>query len=248
MSLSDEYRRQWAWRSWPSLFAAVPLHAGQTVLDLGCAVGGQAAELASRGARVIGIDANEDLLLEARSRRIPNAEFRREDLRALPDLGVVADGLWCSFAAAYIPDLSPVLASWRNHLRSGGWIALTEIDDLFGHQPLGEKTRSMLEGYARDSFVAGRYDFHMGRKLRDHLEPCGFTISKSLTVEDQELAFEGPARPEVVEAWRARFERMKLLRSFCGRDFEDVREDFLACLAREDHRSDATVCCCIATK
>ena len=64
---------------------------------------------------------------------------------------------------------------------------------------------------------------------------------------DRELSFEGPALPEVLEAWRLRFERMKLLRDFCGADFEPVRDEFLQCLARVDHRSRAKVHFCLAT-
>ena len=248
MGLSNDYKRQFGWRSWPTIFDALPSLAGQTVLDLGSAVGDQAAELVARGARVIGVDANEDLLLEARSRRLANAEFRKADLRTLTDLGAPVDGLWCSFTAAYFPDLSGVLGSWRRHLRSGGWVALTDVDDLFGHEPLDSRTKSLLESYARDAFVASRYDFHIGRKLGDHLRRSGFTVWKALTLEDHELSFDGPARPEVVDAWRTRLDRMKLLRDFCGPDFEQVREQFLDCLTRTDHRSAAKVHCCIATK
>jgi hypothetical protein len=88
----------------------------------------------------------------------------------------------------------------------------------------------------------------MGHKLRDHLERSGFQVSSVLTVVDQELSFDGPAQPEVVEAWRKRLDRMTLLRSFCGEDFENVREEFLCCLSRADHRSLAKVYCCIARK
>lgn len=197
---------------------------------------------------MIGVDMNEDLLHEAQSRRLANAEFRRGDLRAPLDLGVAVDGLWCSFTAAYFPDLPVELASWGKHLRPGGWVALTEIDDLFGHEPLDLRTKSSFEAYARDALVAGRYDFHMGRKLRDHLERSGFTVSKVLTLEDQELSFDGPARPEVVDAWRTRLDRMALLRDSCGSDFDRLREEFLDCLTRAGHRSVAKVYCCIAGK
>ena len=210
-------------------------------------MGDLAAELVARGARAIGCDGNEELLREARSRQLANAEFRAVNLRALPDLGVMADGLWCSFAAAYFTDLATALAAWARHLKSGGWIALTEIDDLFGHEPLGEQTKTLLSAYAQESFVAGRYDFHMGGKLRDHLQGAAFTVSKTLIVQDQELSFSGPASPEVLDAWRARFNRMKLLRDFCGPRIDQVQEEFLGCLARVDHRSTAKVYCCIAT-
>src|SRR5690242_11886921 len=143
MSLASEYKRQFSWRDWSTALGAVPLVPGQIVLDLGCGVGDQAAELVARGVRVIGIDSNEELLAAARSRGLENAEFRNHDLCALPDLGVLADGVWCSFAAAYLPSLRTMLESWKRHLRPGGWIALTEIDDLFGHEPLGAETKSI---------------------------------------------------------------------------------------------------------
>ena len=247
MSLAGDYRRQFGWRSWPDIVAALPRLEGETVLDLGCGVGDQAALLAARGARVIGFDMNEELLGEARSRSIARAEFRTGNLRDLPDPGVAADGLWGSFVAAYFVDLPAALAGWARHLRPGGWIALTEIDDLFGHEPLGARTRSLLEAYARDALAAGRYDFHMGRRLAGHLERAGFAVTKALAVGDQELSFDGSARPEVLDAWRARFDRMTLLRDFCGPEFGQARDEFLGCLARADHRSLATVRFCLAT-
>lgn len=208
------------------------------MLDLGCAIGDQAAALAARGARVIGIDANDALLGEARARRIPNAAFLKGDLRHLPELDVEADGIWCSFAAAYLPDLAPVLADWKERLKRGSWIALTEVDDLFGHEPLSGSARELFATRAREALDAGRYDFHMGRKLRGYLERAGFTVVKALTLEDQELSFTGPARPDVLQAWRDRFDRMSGLST--------VRDEFLACLERPDHVSTARVVCCLA--
>jgi SAM-dependent methyltransferase len=222
----------------------VPSLVGKTVLDLGCGVGDQAAELVERGAHVIGIDANEELLATAQSRRIPNAEFRSGDLRTLQDVGV-ADGIWCSFAAAYVPALAPTLACWRQHISPGGWVVLTEVDNLFGHEPVEPQTRSLLAAYAQDALAANRYDFHMGRKLRNHLERAGFMVAESRTLVDKELSFDGPADSEVLDSWKSRLDRMKLLRGFCGAMFERVRDDFLAALSRDDHRSLAKVYCCI---
>jgi len=252
VSLASEYRRQLTWRDWETALDALPSFEGRTVLDLGCAVGDVAALLVARGARVLGVDGNEELLTAARARGLPNAEFRRADLRDLSgleaNLGGRADGLWCSFAAAYFVDLAPQLRAWLDHLRPGGWVALTEIDDLFGHEPLGDRTKALLAAYAEDARAAGRYDFHMGGKLREHAERAGLTVTEELTLEDREFSFTGPALPEVADAWRARFERMTLLRDFCGPEYDRVRDDFLACLAHPDHRSVARVCCCIAIR
>jgi ubiquinone/menaquinone biosynthesis C-methylase UbiE len=244
MSLSSEYKRQFGWRAWPAIFDALPSLHGQTVLDLGCGVGDLAAEFVARGARVVGVDMNEELVREARSRALSNAEFRVADLRRLPDLGIAADGIWCSFAAAYFPDLPAVLTAWARSLRSGGWVALTEIDDLFGHEPLSARTKELFRAYAERVLAAG-YDVHMGRKLRAHLEHCGFSVAKILTLDDQELSFSGPARPDVLDGWRARFDRMKLLRDVCGPDIDHVQVEFLDCLRRADHTSVAKVYCCI---
>ena len=45
---------------------------------------------------------------------------------------------------------------------------------LFGHEPLGTRTRSLFDAYARDSQEDGRYDFFTSRKLRRaHRRPAG---------------------------------------------------------------------------
>jgi SAM-dependent methyltransferase len=248
LTLAQAYKRQFAWRDWSSIFAALPSLAGQTVLDLGCGVGDQAVELARRGARVIGIDMNEELLHEARSRGLADVELRIGDLRELPDVGVLADGIWCSFAAAYFIDLPKVLAAWARQLRPGGWIALTEIDDFFGHEPLGARSKSLFEAYVSAALDAGRYDFRMGRKLGEHLSASGFVVTTVMTVEDRELSFDGPASADVIDAWRTRFERMTLLRASWGAEYDDVRDEFLRALADPSHRSQAKVYCFIATK
>lgn len=248
MSLVDAYKRQFELRDWPSVLARLPSLAGQTVLDFGCGVGDLAAALVSRGAKVIGIEMNEELLAAARSRNLANAEFLVGDLRALPDLGELADGIWCSFTAAYFVDLPEVLIQWARRLRVGGWIAITEIDDLFGHEPLGERSKALLDAYVRDAHDAGRYDFRMGHKLERHLEAAGFRVSEAVTVEDRELSFTGPASAEVIQAWRGRFDRMSLLRATWGEEFELVRDDFLRALGDPDHRSLAKVWYCAAVK
>lgn len=43
-------------------------------------------------------------------------------------------------------------------------------------------------------------------------------------------------------------ERSLRLRVFCGDDYEQVRAEFLGCLARNVHRCHAKVICCIALR
>ncbi len=248
MSIVDHYKRQWPWRDWPTIFDALPPIEGNVVLDIGCGVGDQAAELVRRGARVIGLEIIEDVVAAARARELPNAEFRLVDLRKPLDLTEGFDGVWCSFTAAYFPNLGVALANWTANLRPGGWVAMIEIDDFFGHEPVSPRTRALFESYYRESLETERYDFLMGRKLGEHLNRCGFTVRQVLTPFDKELAFDGPAHPDVIDAWRTRLDWMKFLREHCGAEFEALRDDFLGCLAQAEHRSLCKVYCVIATK
>jgi len=245
VSLAEEYQRQYQWRPWPQIYAALPPLRHLTILDLGCAIGDQAADLSARGARVIGVDANEELVTAARSR--VDGQFIVGDLRKIA-VDVEADGIWSSFTAAYFPhDFVDVLRTWRSQLKPNGWIAVTEVDDLFGHEPVSERTRSLLGDFADDALRAGRYDSRMGRKLPAYLEDAGFSVNATFKCEESELSFGGAAEPDVIDAWRARFARMPRLRDLCGEEFDAVRDDFLTCLSRNDHRSLASVFCTIAS-
>jgi SAM-dependent methyltransferase len=245
MSLTDEYRRQFALRAWARVLSLLPSMDGHVVLDLGCGIGDQALELTALGARVVGLEANQELLATAQARGIARANFRAGDLRE-PDIETVVDGIWCSFATAYVPDLGPTLARWKRLIKPGGWIALTEVDNLFGHEPVEADTREVFAAYARDALDNNRYDFHMGGKLRAYLEQAGYQIMTAQQVLDRELSFDGPADSEVVDAWNARLNRMSSLRDFCGLSFDAIRGDFIASLMRPDHRSVARVCFCLA--
>jgi len=247
VTLSEEYLRQYRWRPWPRIYAALPELSGQLVLDIGCGVGDQAADLAARGARVIGLDVNAELIDLARSRHAASADFICGDVRDFESAAEV-DGIWSSFSAAYFSDLAGALRSWQRYLKPGGWIAVTEVDDLFGHEPLAERPKSLLAAYAAEALRLGRYDFYAGHKLQPSLKAAGFRVTAALRCEDLELSFKGPATPEVVEAWRVRFDRMRLLREMCGPEFAAVREQFLECLSNPDHESVAAVYCCIGAK
>ncbi len=248
MSLAAEYRQQFTWRSWSLIFEEVPLQPGQTILDLGCGIGDQARELASRGCKVIGLDGNQELIDAAILEQPPNCEFLTCDLRNPPNPGIRVDGIWSSFVAAYFTNLVELLRRWSPVLSPEGWIAITEIDDFFGHEPLSPRTKSLLQAFADDALTAGRYDFHMGGKLQSCLAQAGFAVSRVLTLPDRELSFQGAAPPEVVEAWRTRFQRMPRLQAICGSEFANVQEEFLSCLSRHDHVSTAKVISCIAMK
>jgi len=246
MTMQNYYARQYQWRHWQEVLDLLPDLKQQNVLDLGCGIGDIARDLSTRGAIVTGIDANQELIEHAVSRDIPNASFQCVNWNDLNSQEKSFDGIWASFVAAYAVDLPSTLGRLQKLLRPGGWIALTEIDDLFGHHPLSHNTSDWLSRYAADALANARYDFQMGGKLRSYLERSNFTVAISRTIADDEFAFTGSAVEGVIEAWRERFSSMSLLAKFCGVDYSSVRDEFLHCLERDDHRAAATVRFCLA--
>ena len=248
VNIIDQYSRQYQWRCWDAVFKKLPDLNGQQVLDMGCAIGDQSADLAARGARVLGIDNNEPFIKHASARKIPGAEFRVADIGNFDDPRLEVDGIWSSFTVAYFPRLAETIAAWSSHLRPGGWIALIDIDDLFAHEPLPPRTTELLHQFADHAFSSSKYDFQIGRKLADVLRRCQLNVIDSFAIPDQELSFNGAATSELIEAWSNRLNRMQALQRFCGEEFERVRDDFLHCLGRDDHLCAASVRCCIAHK
>jgi len=120
LTIIDVYSQQYHWRSWPIILDVLPELDGQAVLDLGCEIGDLAADLSARGASIVGVDVNEEVIAYANSRHIRNAIFRKSDVRTFRDPSLLVDGIWSSFTAAYCPALSDILAPCLEHLRPGG--------------------------------------------------------------------------------------------------------------------------------
>lgn len=92
-------------------------------VDAGCGTGRHAAHLASLGHAVIGVDASPEMLLLARE-RVPAADFRTGDLRALPVEDDVADLVVCALALSHLPDLDAV-GELTRVLKPGGTLVLS---------------------------------------------------------------------------------------------------------------------------
>ena len=246
MSILEEYRGQLAWRDWEGALSQCPLVSGQAVLDLGCGPGDVSGLLAARGLSVTGVDENAELLMAARE-RYPACRFEQQDLGQLKLSPNSFDGIWCSFTAAYFTDFAETLANWCSLLKERAWVCVIEMDDLLGHEPLSAMTRERIEMFYAEARAAQRYDFRAGAALSLAVETAGFQ-SAAVELTDLELAFHGPALPEVLEAWRARLARMKGLKHFLGAEFQAFSEEFLRCLSSSKHRSRSRVVCCVGTR
>jgi trans-aconitate methyltransferase len=240
-SLVEQYIRQARWRRWDEALDLLPLERGERVLDIGCGVGDVAARLDGRGVDVLGIDSNVELLAAARARH-PHVRFEEADVRDLAStrLGLF-DGLWVSFVTAYFPDLVPVLTRWSDLLRPGGWLAMVEVDDLLGHEPLSATLRADVVRFYDEARSAGRYDFEGGRKLASAARAVGLQVTHEEVLVDDELGFGGAAPADVLEAWSSRLARMGALRAFMGDRFSEFEQAFVAALRSESHRSRARV-------
>jgi SAM-dependent methyltransferase len=247
-ALAQQYERQDRWRRWEDALKVLPLKPGQRVLDLGCGVGQISKRLANLGARVVGVDGNDDLLGAARAAH-PEIRFEKGDLNELsPAQFGRVDGIWSSFVAAYFPQLAPVLARWRDCLVTGGWLALVEMDNLLGHEPLSAELTTELRKFYDSARVAGRYDFESGHRLSSTLKEVGFSILHEGILADDELSFTGRAPADVLLAWRLRLERMAGLKVFLGDRFPDFERAFLDALSSPDHHSNTRVFIVVAQR
>ena len=250
MELVQQYIAQDRWRQWDRMLAEVPVLDSDTVLDLGCGPGSVTARLASRAYQVIGVDRDPGLLKAARQRCPSNCRFVEGDVRDLGRRGLgQADGIWSSFLPAYFPELGKALQSWLPFLGSNGWIALVEVDRMLaGHHPLPDDVRSSLDEFETFMRASRLYDFGMGSKLKLFVQGAGLEVVHESVWEDAELAFQGAAPPEMIEAWRHRFARMKKMQGYFRNRFAPIRDRFLECLSSPLHPSDASLVLVIARK
>ena len=243
-SNKDEYIRQAEIRDWAPYLGKLPFYKESVVLDFGCGIGAVTHLLSHKYSKVFGFDENPELIDEAKRRFAKeNLQFIVEDVRELERSNLFrADGIWCSFAAAYFPDLETLLSKWAHLLNPGGWIALVEVNDMFNHAPLSEGARQAFTEHAQRLFEAKRYDVMMGSKLRFYTKGASLKIIFESEMRDPELAFRGPATSLVISAWNDRFERMGGFKRDLGEfRFGEVKDEFLCCLSKEEHTCFSTV-------
>ena len=151
---------------------------GDRLLDLGCGTGRHAGLLAARGARVIGVDADADMIAAAR-RDHPEVTFIQVDATAFTreDLGVESDldGCFSNAALHWMQPQADVLANVRAVLRAGAPF-VAEMGGADNISALDHSLREALDELALHVDVPRNYFPTTGQQATA-LEAAGFRVT-----------------------------------------------------------------------
>lgn len=113
------------------VLGATGLRAGGRALDLACGTGSLTRDLAKKvgpDGYVLGVDFSGEMLRAARSRPIPNVEYRLGDATDLDGVPSEAfDAVTIAYGARNIPDLDALFFEMARTLRPGGVAVCLEI-------------------------------------------------------------------------------------------------------------------------
>ena len=91
---------------------------GERILDLGCGTGVLTAEIASRGAEILGVDQSEEMISRARE-KFPALKFEVLDARQLR-FNVEFDAVFSNAVLHWIQEAEQVIAGLARALKPGG--------------------------------------------------------------------------------------------------------------------------------
>jgi SAM-dependent methyltransferase len=240
LTVIEEYQNQNRWRDWARYLDKLPLSFDKTVIDLGCSIGVVTNQLAQKSLKAIGYDIDEMLLNEAKQNRKQNTEFINADFLTI-DTGKfgMCDGIWMSFALAYVKEPDDFISSWVKCLNNDGWFAIADIDGFFScHLPKNNKFAEEIDTFEKASETNKGYNFRIGRHIKALLEQNGLDIIVDENDwYDRELNFSGAAEAEILKNWDARLARMVSLKNYFGERYQDFCKEFLNALTLETHAS-----------
>ncbi len=94
------------------------------VLDAACGTGRHTAYLVEKGLEVIGCDANDAMLDQARQ-KLSEVEFRQADLTDLPFEDGSFQSVICGLAYSHLQDIGPATKELARVLKPGGTVAMS---------------------------------------------------------------------------------------------------------------------------
>lgn len=251
MNLLQEYEQQQRWRDWQRYLKFIPWCEDDSVVDLGCSVGGVARLFSLRVKDVLGIDVNQEFIDFCEANKRLNETFICMDfLEFMNRPPESANGFWGSYSLSYLSNPLDFLCFLHSILQPGGWIALLDVScfisgNLAQTSPFYEPVRR----FELDSCSSGIYDFDFGSKMEGLLKRSEFEIMYvDNDVTDVELNFSGAANKDVIQGWSARLERMQRLKSVLGEGYGEFCHDLLTELGSIHHKKQRNVRFVVAKK
>lgn len=229
----DDWHRRYA----AQFVAAVPLRAGDRVLDAGTGTGFAAMAIAravgERGT-VLGVDVSPGMLAEARkglaAGQLSNVEVQAGDATDMPHVADASvDVVTCAAGLLYMP-AEKALREWARVLRPGGVVAFSTMKA--GSPSAG---RLFRECAARFGLTLHDPSAALGdpASCREALEQAGFT---AVTVVEDRVDFD---RVDPTLAWEANARAAGVARLLEARQVAALREQYFDALSRAMHRDAA---------
>jgi SAM-dependent methyltransferase len=167
------------------------------VLEAGCGVGAQTVTLSARSpkARFTSIDVSAESIAAARSRQLPNVEFRVADLFTMP--AETFDHVFVCFVLEHLPDPVAALRRLKTMLRPGGSVTVIEGDHRSAYfHPDSAAAQDAIDCLVTVQREAGG-DALIGRRLYPLLREAEF---EDVGVSPRMVYVDG-SRPELIDAF-----------------------------------------------
>ena len=176
-SLYDD-RHSFVWKKSADMIDLLDPRPGERILDLGCGTGHLTAQIAERGAEVLGIDSAASMIGQARQ-NYPKLQFALADARSL-HFDEPFDAVFSNAALHWIPDASAVIAGVAAALKPGGRFVL----EMGARGNIG-RIVTVLEDVLRESGFTPRnpWYFPSAAEYSGLLEQQGFEIQALWTFE-----------------------------------------------------------------
>jgi len=120
-SLYDD-RHSFVWKNGSALLDLLDPRPGERILDLGCGTGHLTAQIAGRGAEVVGLDASASMVAQARQ-NFPKIKFKLADARHF-EVDEPFDAVFSNAALHWVREPEAAIACMERALKPHGRLAI----------------------------------------------------------------------------------------------------------------------------
>lgn len=190
----DEYAKKWEDYILPQLeeFGRAMSTKGKCILDAGCGIGRDCCFLSEKGFNIIGVDFSEPMLkrgAEKAKRRNLSIQFVEADLKLLPFVEDLFDGIWCCAVLLHIPPehQNGIISEFRRVLKPRGLLFISNKNLLHPKNFIRASYHFLKKRIANSPWKFGetmgsynRYEYlFLKCNLENKLEEKGFIIVKT---------------------------------------------------------------------